>query len=167
MMRQPGKISVKATAGIHFMKVLKALGIDAELAARLRPFPNGATALREISHCPEMGLSGCTQVTEILNTPGITLVARLPKEFELATVYTAADLIELLTDADTAALRCSAGFEIAARGWRECNGQKDAVLCARQRATPYRDPPQHPARLHVWLGAWHGGRGHQKMNAII
>ena len=82
---------------------------------RLRPFPNGATAMREMSHCPEMGLSGCTQVTEILNTPGITLVARLPKEFELATVYTAADLIELLTDADTAALRCSAGFEIAAR----------------------------------------------------
>ena len=32
---------------------------------------------------------GCTQVTEILNTPGVTLVAPLPKEFELATVYTA------------------------------------------------------------------------------
>ena len=27
-----------ATAGIHFMKVPKALGIDTELAARLRPF---------------------------------------------------------------------------------------------------------------------------------
>ena len=32
---------------------------------------------------------GCTQVTEILNTPGVTLVGPLPKEFELATVYTA------------------------------------------------------------------------------
>ncbi len=30
---------VKATAGIHFMSVLKRLGIDAELASRLQPFP--------------------------------------------------------------------------------------------------------------------------------
>ena len=33
---------------------------------------------------------GCTQVTEILDTPGVTLVAPLPQEFELATIYTAA-----------------------------------------------------------------------------
>ena len=59
MMRQPGKISVKTTAGIHFMKVLKALGIDTKLAARLRPFPNGATAMREMLQRPEMGLIGC------------------------------------------------------------------------------------------------------------
>jgi molybdate transport system substrate-binding protein len=32
---------------------------------------------------------GCTQATEILNTPGVTLVGPLPKQFELATVYTA------------------------------------------------------------------------------
>ena len=32
---------------------------------------------------------GCTQVTEILSTPGVTLVGPLPKQFELATVYTA------------------------------------------------------------------------------
>ena len=114
---------VKATAGIHFMKVLKALGIDAELADRLRPFPNGATAMREMSHCPEAGLIGCTQVTEILYTPGVKLVAPLPKEFELATVYTAAvcagarhpevarALIDLLSSAETAALRHAAGFE--------------------------------------------------------
>ena len=35
----------KATAGIHFMNVMKALGLDRELAAALRPFPNGATAM--------------------------------------------------------------------------------------------------------------------------
>ena len=40
---------VKATAGIHSMKVLKALGIEAEVADRLRPFPNGATAMREMT----------------------------------------------------------------------------------------------------------------------
>ena len=114
---------VTATAGIHFMKVLKALGIDAELADRLRPFPNGATAMREMSQCPQAGLIGCTQVTEILYAPGIKLVAALPKEFELATVYTAAvytgarhpamaqALIDLLTGADTEALRRTAGFE--------------------------------------------------------
>jgi molybdate transport system substrate-binding protein len=33
---------------------------------------------------------GCTQATEILATPGITLVGGLPKSLELATTYTAA-----------------------------------------------------------------------------
>ena len=114
---------VKATAGIHFMKVLKSLGIDAELAARLRPFPNGATAMREMAQCPQAGLIGCTQITEIIYTPGIELVAPLPKAFELATVYTAAvcagathpamaaALIDLLVKAETANLRHAAGFE--------------------------------------------------------
>ena len=114
---------VKATAGIHFMKVLKALGIDATLADRLRPFPNGATAMREMSQCEQAGLIGCTQVTEILYTPGTKLVAPLPREFELATVYTAAvctrakhaamaaAFIDLLTGAETSALRRTAGFE--------------------------------------------------------
>ena len=113
----------KATAGIHFMKVLKALGIDVTLADRLRPFPNGATAMREMSQCSQVGLIGCTQVTEILYTPGIKLVAPLPKAFELATVYTAAvctgarhaamaaAFIDLLTGAETSALRRTAGFE--------------------------------------------------------
>ena len=36
------------------------------------------------------GSVGCTQVTEILYTPGVQLAGGLPKEFELATVYTAA-----------------------------------------------------------------------------
>ena len=114
---------VKATAGIHFMNVLKSLGIDATLADWLRPFPNGATAMREMSQCPQAGLIGCTQVTEILYTPGVKLVAPLPKEFKLATVYTAAvcagathpkaamALIDLLTGAGAAAVRHAAGFE--------------------------------------------------------
>lgn len=114
---------VKATAGIHVMKVLKQLGIDAALASRLRVFPNGATAMREMAQAKEAGLIGCTQVTEILYTPGVDLVARLPKEFELATVYTAAVaakaeqpqaarlLIELLVSPAAAELRRSGGFE--------------------------------------------------------
>jgi len=114
---------VKATAGIHFMKVLQALGIAEALAARLRSFPSGATAMREMVQAGEAGLVGCTQVTEILYTPGVQLVGLLPSEFELATVYTAAvcsaarepqaaaDLIRLLASPETAAIRSAGGFE--------------------------------------------------------
>ena len=40
---------VKATAGIHFMKVLRELGIDTTLAGRLRPCANGAEAMQALS----------------------------------------------------------------------------------------------------------------------
>ena len=78
-----------ATAGIHFAKVLEKLEISAALAPRLRAFPNGATAMRELAATSSGKPIGCTQVTEILATPGVTLVGPLPKDFELATVYTA------------------------------------------------------------------------------
>lgn len=81
---------VKSTAGIHFMKILAAMGLDRELADRLRPFPNGATAMREMAAAPGDDLVGCTQVTEILYTRGVQLAGVLPSAFELATVYTAA-----------------------------------------------------------------------------
>jgi molybdate transport system substrate-binding protein len=113
----------KATAGIHFMKVLKSLGVDEELAARLRPYPNGATAMREMAQSSESGLIGCTQVTEIKYTQGVQLIGLLPPEFELATVYTAAvctratqptaaaNLIRLLASSEAAGVRASGGFE--------------------------------------------------------
>jgi molybdate transport system substrate-binding protein len=78
-----------ATAGIHFAKVLDALGIAGELAARLRPFPNGAAAMQALARAPDVRAIGCTQITEILNTPGAVLVGPLPQEFELATMYAA------------------------------------------------------------------------------
>ncbi len=114
---------IKATAGIHFMNVMKQLGIDGQVANRLRPFPNGATAMAEMAKCAEPGLVGCTQVTEISYTAGVDLIAVLPKEFELATVYTAAvsskaanpsqatALVALLISPDAAALRLAGGFE--------------------------------------------------------
>ena len=114
---------VKATAGIHFMKVLRQLGIEAEVADRLRPCPNGAAAMQALSQASESGSIGCTQVTEIIFAPGVQLVAALPKEFELATVYTAAvcshaaqpqaaaELIELLIGIEAAGLRSAGGFE--------------------------------------------------------
>ena len=118
---------VKATAGIHFMNVLRQLGIDAELGDRLRPHSNGAAAMQALAQASEPGAIGCTQVTEIIFAPGVQLVAALPKEFELATVYTAAvcsragqpqaasALIALLASEEAAGLRRDGGFEPAAR----------------------------------------------------
>jgi molybdate transport system substrate-binding protein len=113
----------KATAGIHFAKVLDALGIYSEVAARTRTYPNGATAMRELARASGRAI-GCTQVTEILNTPGASLVAPLPKAFELATVYSVAVsahatnaeaarrfAVQLTTEASRA-LRTKAGFAV-------------------------------------------------------
>jgi molybdate transport system substrate-binding protein len=114
---------IKATAGIHFMNVMKQLGIDTQVANKLRPYPNGATAMVEMAKCPEPGVIGCTQVTEISYTAGVNLIAVLPKEFELATVYTAAvsskaanpsqavALVALLSSSGASALRLAGGFE--------------------------------------------------------
>ena len=72
--------------------------------------------------CPEQALIGCTQVTEILNTPGVQLVAALPRQFELATVYTAAvcsaatepqlaeQLVQLLGGETAQPIRRACGF---------------------------------------------------------
>jgi molybdate transport system substrate-binding protein len=80
----------QSTAGIHFAKVLKDLGIWDEVAGRRRPAPNGATAMRELAAATGDRPIGCTQATEILATPGIALAAPLPAGCDLATVYTAA-----------------------------------------------------------------------------
>ncbi len=79
-----------ATAGVHFVRVLEGLGIRAEVESRLRPFPNGATAMRELARATDARPIGVTQVTEIRMTPGTVLVGVLPNPFELATTYTAA-----------------------------------------------------------------------------
>lgn len=113
----------KATAGIHFMRVLDGLGVRAALAGRQRPFPNGATAMAALARAQDARPIGCTQVTEILYTPGVTLVAKLPREYELATLYCvalvaqpadariASRLIDLLSGPSTASLRRQGGFE--------------------------------------------------------
>jgi molybdate transport system substrate-binding protein len=113
----------KATAGIHFLNVLKALGLDQELSAAFRVYPNGATAMQAMADSAEPGLIGCTQVTEINYTPGVDLVANLPHEFELATDYTlgicnqaqqpelAQKLAVMLTGPASAAMRKQGGFE--------------------------------------------------------
>jgi molybdate transport system substrate-binding protein len=113
-----------ATAGIHFAKTLERLGIADEVAGRLRVFPNGAAAMRALADVKGGRPIGCTQVTEILNTPGVALVGNLPKEFALATVYTlgvstdarapdpARRLAALLTGEATRDLRERLGFSV-------------------------------------------------------
>jgi molybdate transport system substrate-binding protein len=114
----------RATAGIHFAKVLDALGIRAEVMDRLHTYPNGGTAMRALAASPHPAGVGVTQITEILHTPGVVLVGPLPPEFELATVYTAAmttrstspsaahALVALLGGAESVDARRRAGFEI-------------------------------------------------------
>ncbi|HEX7607390.1 MAG TPA: substrate-binding domain-containing protein [Usitatibacter sp.] len=112
----------KATAGIHFAKVLDQLGLGAELAARIRTFPNGTTAMKAMGEASGHPI-GCTQATEILAVPSVRLVAPLPKGFDLATVYTAAvsarashraqaeAFVKALTGAQSLAARRAAGFD--------------------------------------------------------
>lgn len=131
----------KATAGIHFAKVLAALGIADAVSARLRPHPNGMTAMRALSEAGGHPV-GCTQATEIVATPGVVLVAPLPKEHELATVYTVAlkagpgcevarDFALRLTGREAAAARAAAGFEGAAirrAGGADTAGARELVF---------------------------------------
>ena len=66
---------------------------------------------------------GCTQVTEILSTPGVTLVGPLPKEFELATVYTAGVCTKAALPAEArASPRSSALKQPARRAPRPASG---------------------------------------------
>jgi molybdate transport system substrate-binding protein len=111
-----------STAGIHVAKVLQQLGIADEVAARLKIFPNGATAMRDLAASTAIRPIGCTQSTEIISTAGVMLSGSLPQGCELSTVYTAAvttgaadsggaqDLIGLLTSIEHHDLRERAGF---------------------------------------------------------
>lgn len=79
----------KATAGIHFAKVLEALGIREAVASRLRTYAGGLPAMAAVASAPGNPI-GCTQTTEIVSTAGVAFVAPLPAPHGLATVYTAA-----------------------------------------------------------------------------
>jgi len=112
----------RSTAGVHFVKVLRELGLWPEAAPRIRAYPSGGIAMNAMAQATEPGVVGCTQVTEILYTPGVELVDVLPPEFALATVYAAAvsarardaavarRLVALLAADDTRALREAGGL---------------------------------------------------------
>ncbi|MGE0578106.1 MAG: molybdate ABC transporter substrate-binding protein, partial [Reyranella sp.] len=94
----------QATAGIHFAGVLNKLGLGEALGPRLRPAPNGATAMRALAASISAHPLGCTQATEILSTPGIALVGPLPAGCDLATTYTCAVTTKALLPADATRL---------------------------------------------------------------
>ncbi|KPP86376.1 MAG: molybdate transport system substrate-binding protein [Rhodobacteraceae bacterium HLUCCA08] len=112
--------TVKATAGIHVAAMLDRLGIRDQV--RIEEFPNGQTAMAQMAGSPLANPIGCTQVTEILNTDGVTLIGPLPDPFALSTVYSAAVatdaeapedarlLIEMLADPEIAEIRRGVGF---------------------------------------------------------
>jgi molybdate transport system substrate-binding protein len=112
----------KSTAGIHIAGMLKKLGLFDALQDRIHEYPNGAVAMGELAKTSGERMIGCTQVTEIMYTPGVTLVAQLPSEFGLSTTYTAAlcskaaqpelarRFIEALSDDASRTLRAQAGF---------------------------------------------------------
>ena len=111
-----------STAGIHAASVLQRLGIADDVASRLRVFPNGASAMRDLARSDAKRPIGCTQSTEIIATQGVELSGALPDGCDLATMYTAgvtvraanADvaqhLIDLMTSADGEGVRSQAGF---------------------------------------------------------
>jgi len=113
---------VLSTAGIHFARVARDLGLWDALTPRLKAAPNGNTAMRALAASTAQRPIGCTQATEILSTPGITLVADLPPGCALATTYTcgiarraanpaaAEALVARLTDATGREARRKLGF---------------------------------------------------------
>lgn len=112
-----------ATAGIHFTKILERLGIAASVAGARRVHPNGSTAMRALAASTARNPLGCTQATEILDTPGAVIVGPLPDPLALETVYTAAvcsdtrnaaqarSFVERLTGTLSVSQRRHCGFE--------------------------------------------------------
>jgi molybdate transport system substrate-binding protein len=113
----------RATAGVHFVKVLGELGLYETLRPRLAAHVNGSAAMAALAAAHERGALGCTQVTEIVFTPGVSLVGALPAPFDLATAYAAAvsssacdperarRFVKMLAGPDSASLRRQSGFE--------------------------------------------------------
>jgi molybdate transport system substrate-binding protein len=94
-----------------------------ELTPKLRTFPNGATAMRALADCRDKNPIGSTQATEIVATKGVRLVANLPSQHGLSTIYSvgmvqkpsvdmraAKKLISLLVSEENAALRKQCAF---------------------------------------------------------
>ena len=112
----------RATAGIHFLRMLHELRIHDRVASRIRAHPNGAAAMAAMAAAGDRAAVGCTQASEILYTPGVALVGPLPEPFALATDYSGAvvaasdrasaagEFCELLGGSQSRDLRRRSGF---------------------------------------------------------
>lgn len=113
----------RATAGVHFARVLTELGIAGKVAAVCHHYPNGATAMAALAAQTAALHIGCTQISEILYSPGIELVAELPAPFVLSTTYAAAittrcadldaarRMLAMVCGPASATLRAAGGFQ--------------------------------------------------------
>ena len=112
----------RSTGGIHFTGVLSRLGIGDQVRGHLHTFPNGVTAMTALASSTAKQPIGCTQMTEVLSTDGVDLLAPLPTGYDLSTTYTvgvsttarnpdvARILARLLTSPDKETARRAAGF---------------------------------------------------------
>jgi molybdate transport system substrate-binding protein len=82
--------TVRSTAGKHFAGILRTLGLLDASEVKLRAYPNGARAMAALAGQRGRQAIGCTQISEILYTAGVSLVAQLPAPFKLSTIYAAA-----------------------------------------------------------------------------
>lgn len=114
----------QSTAGIHMKKVFTQLGIFPEIQDRILEFPNGATAMKAMASEPGDHCIGCTQITEMLYTPGVQVIGALPAGCELDTVYSIAvptsarqadcahKLVDLLSSATLDDFKLANGFRV-------------------------------------------------------
>jgi molybdate transport system substrate-binding protein len=80
----------KSSGGLHVYAVLSRLGMVEALADRIHEYRNGAAAMLAMARAGDMRAIGCTQRTEILREPGVSLVGDLPAGYDLNTEYVAA-----------------------------------------------------------------------------
>lgn len=114
-----------STAGIHLAKVMSELSITDKVKDKIREFPAGRIAMKNLSDAKTAHAIGATQTTEIVSTPGVKLVGPLPKGFDLSSMYAAAipakaenaaaakTLSDLLSAAAQRDLRARMGFSDA------------------------------------------------------
>jgi molybdate transport system substrate-binding protein len=74
-----------ATVGLHFVKVIRELGIEKEVLAKAKKAREGLQTMQWVKDA-EVEL-GVTQVSEIVQAAPKTLVGPFPQEFDLSTRY--------------------------------------------------------------------------------
>jgi molybdate transport system substrate-binding protein len=107
-----------ATVGLHFVKVIRELGIEQEVMAKAVVARDGIETMRLIqSKTVDIGI---TQMSEVVQADRATLVGPFPKEFELVSQYvlwykTSGDagvdaFVKLLTSARAAGIFAQEGL---------------------------------------------------------
>ncbi len=110
-----------STAGIHLAKVIDQLNIADRVKGKMREFPAGAIAMKNLAASAAPRAIGATQTTEIVSTPGLRLVGPLPKGFALSSMYAAAIPAKAANEAAARMLSDLLSAD-AQRGLRESKG---------------------------------------------